>query len=236
MSEYQHDKEGIVAYQKPTDILLVNADNSGAVMISKAASGQVKTFSATDVSDWESALPGSHNRENLAAMSAVAQVLGISEDLCRQVAKDFRGLPFRQEIVHSFHGVNYVNDTTATTSTAAIKALQAATTPLIWITGGDTKKLPFDELIHEVKVNHHLKQIIILGSKNIPDYTSALTQIAGGKIAGTVTSMAEAVELAGRVADPGDTVLLSPGFASFDLFQNEFDRGRQFNELVKALA
>jgi UDP-N-acetylmuramoylalanine--D-glutamate ligase len=236
MAEYQHDKEAIVAYQKSEDITLLNQDNPGAIAISQASLGQKHPYSAAQVTGWETTLPGKHNRENLAAMLAVGEILGIPETTCKQVAKDFRGLPFRQEIVRSFHGVNYVNDTTATTPTAAVKALQAATTPLVWITGGDTKNLPFDELIYEVKINPHLKKIIILGSKNIPDYTSALAQVASDKIVGTATSMKEAIDLASSITVSGDTILLSPGFASFDLFQNEFDRGRQFNELVKVLA
>lgn len=236
MAEYQHDKEAIVAYQKSTDIALVNSDNPGTIAIATVATGQVRNFSAADVAGWESPLPGAHNRENIAAAWTVARTFGIPESLCKQVVRDFHGLPFRQEIVRNFHGVNYVNDTTATTPTAAIKALQAATTPLIWITGGDTKNLPFAKLLTEVSRNSRLKKIIILGSKNIPDYTSALKQVAGDKIAGTASSMQEAINLASSVAEPGDSVLLSPGFASFDLFQNEFDRGRQFNDVVKALA
>lgn len=236
MEEYQRDKEAIVAYQEPQDITLVNSGNSGAVAIGQVSPESVKTFSAADVFSWPSNLPGTHNLENIAAMWAVAQVLGISETLSKQVVHDFHGLPFRQEIVRTFHGVNYVNDTTATTPTATIKALQAATTPVVWITGGDTKKLPFADLLSEVKENTHLKKIVVLGSKNIPDYTSALTAIAGDKIVGTATSMAEALILANKVATLGDSILLSPGFTSFDLFQNEFDRGRQFNKLVRALA
>jgi UDP-N-acetylmuramoylalanine--D-glutamate ligase len=80
-----------------------------------------------------------------------------------------------------------------------------------------------------------LKKIVILGSKNIPDYVSSLKDIAGDKVVGTATSMAEAINLANSVAESGDSVLLSPGFASFDLFKNEFDRGRQFNEVIKNL-
>ena len=235
MVEYQRDKEAIVAYQTPNDLTLYNQDNPGASAIAKTSTGQVIAYTATSVRSWETPLPGLHNRENLAGMQAIAKTLGISEDVSRHVAKNFSGLPFRQELIRSFNGVNYVNDTTATTPTAAIKALQASTSPIIWITGGDTKNLPYDDLLLEIQSNQNLRKIIILGSKNIPDYTAALSQLVGGKIVGTATSMSEAVTLARRVAETGDTVLLSPGFASFDLFQNEFDRGRQFNERVKAL-
>lgn len=235
MASYQKDKEALVAYQKSTDVTLANQENEGALEISKASTGQVRYFSATDVTDWTTSLPGGHNRENIAAMWAVGTVLDIPEEVCRQVVKDFRGLPFRQEKIRELDGVIYVNDTTSTTPTAAIKALQAARSPIIWITGGDTKKLPFTELIKEVKANKYLKKIVILGSKNIPDYTSELQQVVGDKIVGTVTSMKQAVELARDSAVVGETILLSPGFASFDLFQNEFDRGRQFNDVVRSL-
>ena len=80
------------------------------------------------------------------------------------------------------------------------------------------------------------KKIVILGSKNIPAYTEALTQLTGDKILGTAPTMPDAVKLARDSAEPGDVILLSPGFASFDLFQNEFDRGRQFNQVVQSYA
>ena len=169
-------------------------------------------------------------------MSALAAVLGIDLSIPQQIAKEFVGIPFRQQVVARAKGVTYINDTTATTPTAAIKALQSATSPTIWITGGDTKNLPYDELIKEVQSNPHLKNIVILGSKNIPTYTEALSQSAPAKILGTAMNMAEALALAGSVAKEGDAILLSPGFSSFDLFQNEFDRGRQFNEIVQDLA
>lgn len=234
MASYQRDKEAIVAYQNPTDLTLFNQDNPGAVAISESSSGQRRGFSAATVSDWETKLPGTHNRENIAAMQGVAQVLGVSDDICKAVAKDFVGVPFRQEVVRVVDGITYINDTTSTTPTAAIKALQAATRPTIWITGGDTKNLPFAELLTEVEHNQTLKNIVILGSKNIPDYTSALKEVAGTKIVGVADSMAAALLLARQAAVPGDAILLSPGFASFDLFQNEFDRGRRFNDLVGA--
>jgi len=131
--------------------------------------------------------------------------------------------------------VTYINDTTSTTPIAAIKALQATSSSFIWITGGDSKNLPFEQLLQEVKVNPRLKGIVILGSKNIPTYTNALTNIVGDKIIGWASSIPEAVQLATKSAQEGDTILLSPAFASFDLFQNEFDRGRQFNDYVKTL-
>ena len=213
MASYIYDKQAIHLYQKPGDFY-------------------VEHPSLQAIMDWETALPGLHNRENIAAMWAIGQILGISEKIAREVVKDFKGVPFRQEKIAEIDGVTYIDDTTATTPTAAIKALEAADRPTIWITGGDTKKLPFVELLKQVEQNQFIKNIVILGSKNIPDYVSGLTQIAGPKILGTATSMKAAIDLARSVAVSGDAILLSPGFSSFDLFQNEFDRGRQFNDVV----
>ncbi len=235
MEDYRRDKEAIVLYQQSGDTALFNEDNFGANEIGLLGKGKRITYSADNVSNWTTSLPGLHNRENIAAMWAVGQLLGIEESMCRSIAKNFVGLPFRQEKIRELNGIVYINDTTATTPVAAIKALQAAMTPTIWITGGDTKNLPFDKLLKEIEHNQKIKNIVILGSKNIPEYTSALENLAKDKIVGRASTMQEAIDLAQSVASDGDTILLSPGFASFDLFQNEFDRGRQFNEIVNRL-
>jgi len=216
MDNYRSDKEAICLYQKPDDFC-------------------VKFPDAELVRDWETILPGLHNRENIAGMWALLSHLGIPEATARQVVSKFKGIPFRQETIAEVDGIVYINDTTASTPIAAVKALQGATRPTIWITGGDDKKLPFDVLLTEVKNNAYLKKIVILGSKKIPQYTSELRKIAGDKIIGTATSIQAAIDLARSVASRGDAILLSPAFASFDLFQNEFDRGRQFNEVVGSL-
>lgn len=236
MSAYQHDKEAICAYQQKADVTLFNRDNPGALAIASAATGQKIPYSAADIASMTTQLPGLHNQENIAAAVALAQVLQLDPALTKRIIADFKGIPSRQEVRAVIGGVAYINDTTSTTPVAAIKALQAAVGPTIWITGGDTKNLPYAELIEEIKHNSWLKNIVILGSQNIPDYVAALKQVAGNKILGTTTNMVEAVDLARSAAISGDTVLLSPGFASFDLFKNEFDRGSQFNTVVKNLA
>jgi UDP-N-acetylmuramoylalanine--D-glutamate ligase len=235
MDEYRLDKEAICKYQDKTDLCIYNSDNPGAIDISRGSVAIHVPYSSVQCKDWQTTLPGAHNKENIAAMAALARELGIKESVARDVVADFSGVPFRQEVIATIAGVTYINDTTATTPTAAQKALLAATTPTIWITGGDTKKLPFFDLIAEAGSCPLLKKIVILGSKNIPDYVNALKDISGDKIVGTAMSMVEAVDLAKSLAEPGDTILLSPGFASFDLFENEFDRGRQFNEYVASL-
>lgn len=236
MDEYSRDKQAICQYQKESDNCLFNADNSGAVAIGSVGAGEKTPYSIKDIRNWMTNLPGLHNRENIAALAALVKVLSLDESVARLVARNFPGLPFRQEFIATVNSIRYVNDTTATTPIAAIKALQATTTPTIWITGGATKNLPFAELLDEVSKNQYIKKIVILGSKDLREYTDKLQTLAGDKIVGTALSMTEAIDLCRNVAEPGDTVLLSPGFTSFDLFQNEFDRGRQFNEEVQKLA
>jgi len=235
MDEYRLDKEAIAKYQLESDLCLYNADNPQSVEISRVSRGERIPFSATQCLNWQTSLPGSHNTENIAAMAALASKLGIKESLAKEVAATFKGVPYRQEVIANIEGVRYINDTTATTPTAAQKALQAANTPTIWITGGDTKNLPYLDLIQEIANNTNLKKIVILGSKNIPDYISSLRDVAGDKILGQVDKMTACIDLARSVAKPGDSILLSPGFASFDLFKNEFDRGDQFNQIVSEL-
>ncbi len=235
MQSYIYDKEAICMYQTPSDYCLFNQGNPGATSIGAKSPGQKIKYSGSDLQDVKTSLPGAHNKENLSAMFCLAKVLGIDPKLPYLVAESFRGLPYRQEVIRNIEGVKYVNDTTSTTPIAALTALKATDSPTIWITGGDTKNLPYSELLEEVKANPNLKQVIILGSKNIPDYVAQLKELLGKKVVGTVDSMKSAVDLARELASHGDTVLLSPGFASFDLFQNEFDRGRQFNALVEKL-
>lgn len=216
MESYAYDKSAIHLYQRPGDFYLEYPDPQTVV-------------------DWETILPGLHNKANIAGVWGIAKQLGISEELCRQVVKDFRGVPYRLETISEVNGVTYINDTTSTTPVAATVALQSLTKATTWITGGDTKNLPYDQLLSEIKNNKYLSQVIILGSQNIPDYVERLKQIMGDKVIGQVDSMESAMDLAVKSAKAGEVVLLSPGFSSFDLFKNEFDRGDQFNQLVNAV-
>lgn len=216
MADYQYDKDAIWMYQQEDDYYVKSAD-------------------PVTVSSWITPLPGDHNKQNLANMWALVSHLGVSETLAREVVSKFVGIPFRQEKIREVNGVIYINDTTATTPVAAVKALQAQTAPTILICGGATKNLPLDIFLDEISNNLYLKAIILLGSHAIPEFTAPLFAIAKHKILGQVETMSEAVTLATKHSTTGDIVLLSPGFSSFDLFQNEFDRGRQFNDCVNQL-
>ncbi len=235
MNEYIQDKTAILAYQTSSDFATINLDNELSKQMGATLATSPTYFSSRDIKSWQLQVPGDHNRQNVAAMFSVAKHLGIGENEAKLVAQEFNGIPFRQQKIAVVEGVTYVNDTTATTPVAATVALRAQTQPFILICGGATKNLPLEELLNELKSNSSLKHIVLLGSHNIPEFTRPLHALVGNKIIGQVDSISAAINLARTHAIAGDTILLSPGFASFDLFQNEFDRGRQFNDCVKKL-
>ncbi len=235
MASYQADKEAIVAYQQAPGFAVYNAENQGSLQIAKRCPAPTYPFTAQDAVAYPSPLIGAHNQSNLAAAATLCRQLGVADAVLRAAIADFAGVPFRLELIRQLAGVNYINDTTATTPVATLTALRAVPGDLILICGGESKKLPQNELIDEITNNKRVKKIIFLGSLHLQEFVSALQARVPAKIAGRVDSMAAAVSLAHSLAQPHDTVLLSPGFASFDLFQNEFDRGRQFNAHVRAL-
>lgn len=236
MVEYQRDKEAIALYQLPTDYIVANRENEGSVEVSKKSKGQKIYFSSDDVpKDWHIKLLGKHNRENIAGVLAVCKLLELDLSKIKEVIKNFIGLPFRLAVTRTKSGITYVNDTTSTTPIATLKALQAITKNIVLILGGESKNLPIADLVRELHSNKRVKKVIILGSKNNTDLTTALGQFCSDKIVGNVMSMEDAVTLASKSAHAGEVVLLSPGFASFDLFENEFDRGRQFDKYIKEL-
>lgn len=235
MKSYQYDKSAIFAYQHPTDHLIVNQDNALASKMALSAPSKVTHFSSSSLRDIQLTLPGEHNKENAAATLALANILKLDQSLTKEIIKNFDSLPFRLELIRKHNGISYYNDTTSTTPTSTIKALSAFSSPITLILGGDQKHLPTSELVSALVDSPHLKSIILLGSKNIPDFVAALKQACPDKLHSQVTSMEAAVSEATSQTKKGGIVLLSPGFASFDLFENEFDRGRQFNQAVIAL-
>mgnify|MGYP006413767967 FL=1 len=235
MEAYQHDKSAIYAYQNSTDFLIYNQTNQIAASMASSAPGKLIPFESSTLPDLTLQLPGEHNKENVAAVYELAKILDLDLASFKEVAEEFSSVPFRLELIRELDGVRYYNDSTSTTPTATIKALSSFSSPTVLILGGDQKHLPTDDLITALKDSLNLTDIILLGSHNIPEFTSKLTNSCGDLIRSQVNSMVEAVSDATSAVQEGGIVLLSPGFASFDLFENEFDRGRQFNQAVKSL-
>lgn len=176
------------------------------------------------------ALQGKHNLKNAMAATSVAQLMQIRKKTIRESLSNFQGVAHRLEKVLKIQNVQYINDSKATNVNASFFALDCMTNPTIWIVGGVDKGNDYSELI--ALVNEKVKAIVCLGidNKKIIETFGNIVDIMV-----EVDNMQDAVKTAQRLSEKGDTVLLSPACASFDLFQNYEDRGDQFKEAVRNL-
>jgi len=176
------------------------------------------------------ALQGNHNTKNAMATAMVAKLLGIRNGTLRESLEDFDSVEHRLEFVLKINGVQYINDSKATNVNATYYALESMETPTIWIVGGVDKGNDYTELLPLVR--EKVKAIICLGldnSKIIETFGNVVDFVC------ETAGAEEAVKVAYKVSEKGDTVLLSPACASFDLFENYEDRGRQFKDAIRLL-
>ena len=176
------------------------------------------------------ALEGKHNIKNAMAASTVAHLLKIRKQTIRESLENFQGVEHRLENVLKINKVQYINDSKATNVNATYFALESMDAPTVWIVGGVDKGNNYQELFQFV--NEKVKAIICLGVDN-----EKLMENFGGMVDIIIETqfMSEAVKIAYKVAEAGENVLLSPACASFDLFENYEDRGRQFKNAVRNL-
>ena len=178
----------------------------------------------------ELALQGKHNAKNAMAAATVSQLLRIRKQTIRESMSNFQGVEHRLEKVLKINNVLYINDSKATNVNATYYALESMESETVWILGGVDKGNVYDDLLP--LVNEKVKAIICLGVDN-EKIKASFGNIVENLV--ETTSMNEAVQMAYRLAEKGDNVLLSPACASFDLFENYEDRGRQFKEAVRNL-
>ncbi len=178
----------------------------------------------------ELALKGRHNTYNSMAAAIAGKVLNIRKDVIRESLADFQGVEHRLEPVITVCGIDFINDSKATNVNSVWYALECMENEIVWIVGGVDKGNDYSELFKVV--SKKVKAIVCLGKDN-----SKILEAFKDKVATIVetTSMEEAVRSAYYLAKKGETVLLSPACASFDLFKNYEDRGRQFKEAVRNL-
>ncbi len=236
MDAYVEAKAQIFRHQSPSDVLILNADDPYTSQFKKEAPSMVKAFSATKKSDASGLIAkkdlkiaGEHNYRNALAAALVAKEAGATKSGIKKALKSFKGLENRQEIIREAKGIRYVNDTTATTpdaTKAAIEAFWKKGTTIHLLFGGADKELEFDDFAKLLK----RKQVCV----TVFDGTAFAKIEKSFKKAKLpfqlVNSMKEAMAYHRDHAEKGDTILLSPGCASFGLFKNEFDRGDQFKK------
>jgi UDP-N-acetylmuramoylalanine--D-glutamate ligase len=173
---------------------------------------------------------GRHNLLNAMAAATIGNLLSIKKESIRESLMHFKGAPHRMENVLTIQRVQYINDSKATNINATYFAIESVKTPLIWIVGGVDKGNDYKVLLPLIRKK--AKAVICLGVDN-----SKLRDVFEGTsdVFMETESMTEAVKIAHKLADPKDTVLLSPACASFDLFKNYEDRGDQFKAAVRNL-
>ncbi len=174
-------------------------------------------------------LAGAHNRENMMAAIAAARAFGVPQEAVQRALEDFRGLEHRLELVRERAGVRWVNDSKGTNAGAVIKSLESFPGNVVLLAGGVEKGGDYGVLREPVQ--RRVKRVILFG---------AARDLLARALAGTteieiVDGLATAVTRAAAVAVAGDVVLLSPACASFDMFRDYADRGRQFKALVEQL-
>ena len=178
----------------------------------------------------ELAIKGLHNTYNSMAAGLAASVINVRKEDIRQSLSDFKGVEHRLEYVATVRDVVYINDSKATNVNSCWYALQSMKTPVVLILGGTDKGNDYSEI--EELISQKVTGLIFMGVDNSP-----LHRFFDGKISNIVDvkSMKDAINVAYEMAHPGETVLLSPCCASFDLFENYEDRGNQFKECVRNL-
>ena len=227
LKTYLADKANIFLYQNERDNLIVGSQ--AATTVREAYQDEILAdlyiASGADLAgDWHFQIPGEHNRYNAACALAVARALNISDGISKKSLTEFSGVPGRLELVREVRGIKIYNDTTATTPEATLAALDALNKNIILIAGGADKGLNMNKLLLEIP--KHAKRVILLAGTG----TARVLEFLPG--ASVFSDLESAVKEAFKIAEPGDSILLSPAFASFGMFKNEYDRGDQFNAIV----
>jgi len=174
-------------------------------------------------------LRGAHNLENVMAAAAAARALGLSWTEIAEGLRQFKGVEHRQEIVGTFEGILFVNDSKGTNTDAATKALLAFEEPLVLIAGGKNKGLDFHDFMKVVR--DRVKSLVLLGLA--ADEMEQAARDEGVQTIIRATTFEDGVEKAIAEAIPGDVVLLSPACTSWDMFKSYEERGELFKELVR---
>lgn len=233
---YEYDDEASSEYIKNNKISsktipfsLITELQNGASIKNKTMKLNINNEETTIDANYL-ALEGKHNAKNAMAAASVAQLMKIRKQTIRESLFNFQGVEHRLEKVLKIQNVQYINDSKATNVNSVFFALDSMETPTVWIAGGVDKGNDYAELMPLVR--EKVKAIICLGvdNKKIIDTFGSVVDIMV-----EVDSMNDAVRTAQKIAERGDTVLLSPACASFDLFESYEDRGKQFKQAVQNL-
>ena len=243
MNEYFKDKANIFKYQNKDDILIIRRDMKK--LIPKNIKSKLIVVNTNEINNWKFIVPGCHQRENLACAVEVAKLFGLSLPVIKNVIKDFKGVEGRLELLQTYNGIKIYNDNNATTPEATIagieamvdvcksdskKTLNLTNKKLILVCGGADKGLILDGLVKTI--NKYCKAVVLIpgtGTEMLLTHYKLKVPNEIGK------DLNEVVKIALKYAKKGDTILFSPAFASFGMFNNEYERNDLFMKIVKGL-
>ena len=157
-------------------------------------------------------------------------IIRVDQKTALAAIRTFTGIPFRLEKIATINSINIINDTTSTSPTATIKALETVKSPIVLLLGGESKNLPVKQLAETV--NKRANKIVLLAGSGTDEVKPLLDK---NKIIAEFADQEKAITAALEVAPSGSTVLFSPGFTSFGMFNNEFERGEAFNQSITKL-
>jgi UDP-N-acetylmuramoylalanine--D-glutamate ligase len=240
ITEYILAKKVIAKYQSSKDFIFINKDDLTIYdpRFLEGLVGQIIYYSQSDLpKNFSPILKGKHNTSNIAGALSVCRTIGIDEEIILKVASNFKGVPFRMELIKNWNGIKIYNDTTATNPDASIKAMQTLRSHLgsgnrdgglMLICGGMNKNMPYDN--YAKAVEKYARKVFFLQG----DSTEEIKKLMKNQdlIAGEYNNLEKLLKDVKACAKAGDIILFSPASTSFNLFQNEFDRGRKFNSAV----
>ncbi|MCX7880975.1 MAG: UDP-N-acetylmuramoyl-L-alanine--D-glutamate ligase [Patescibacteria group bacterium] len=239
LNDYLFDKKAIYLYQKKEDFLIANKKLETIILQDKPKS-KVFFYQATDFQEQFKYLAGEHNQENAAAVLTLAKILKLDLEKSKKIISQFSGLPGRQQVIAKKNKIIFINDTTSTTPTATIFALKRfSNKPIVLILGGNSKNLPFNQLVETIEKTSSIKKIILLAGSFTNEILPILKQKIPEKLSQKIyNSLSEAVKkayLEAQKIKKEALVLFSPAATSFAMFNNEFHRGKEFEKIVNKL-
>jgi UDP-N-acetylmuramoylalanine--D-glutamate ligase len=251
MEEYAGAKANIFRHQHATDLAIVNYDNPWTRRLGEEAMAETWY---TSLKRWgsfprdsatflpfiftETPMVGRHNLENILLATTTARLLGVPDETIASTVRSFHGVAHRLEEIAVVSGVRYINDTTSTTPVAGRVALAAFDGPVVLVAGGNTKFLPLEDWPETIV--KRCRDVILLKGTGTDELLPALQDAAQklgitNPVRGVFDDFTSAMDAVVSLTRPGDVLLFSPGFTSFGMFLNEFDRGDKFVAYVRRL-
>lgn len=225
LSHYWNSKLNIARHQAKDHVFIINSKLKTKIQKEKLK-GKIVYFGKSNLS---SKLPGEHNKENIAAATEVARIIGIPKQSIAHTVKNFKGLPYRLERLGEKNNIEYYNDSFSTVPDSTITAINSFSKPIVLLAGGADKDSNFTALAKLIK--KRITYLVLFKGPGTNRLLKFLQKINfNKKNTVVVNSMKDAVRAARKKAVPGTIILLSPACASFGVFKNYKDRGNQFKQ------